>query len=409
MQSLAEKIQATLDWLSSFGADEAGGVSRFLYDKNWQAAQQGLKQKFEEAGMTASFDEVGNLFGRIEGSKYPQETIMSGSHVDTVNQGGTLDGQYGVAAAYLAISFLVETYGQPLRNLEVVSMAEEEGSRFPYVFWGSKNIWGLAERKDVEHTHDLNGVSFVEAMHQAGFDFRKSQTIRKDIKAFLEIHIEQGQILEQQQLPIGIIKNIVGQTCYTITLKGQANHAGTTPMAYRKDAVYGYAKIVTHGIEKAREVGAPLVLTFGQAEVTPNTVNVVPGQVTFSIDCRHPDGQVLKNFREELEKDMRQIAEENGLTIELDLFMDEPPVPMDREMVRVLEKACSEKGIAYQLMDSGGGHDSQIFAAFVPTAMLFVPSIDGISHNPAEATKLEDLTTGVEALISSLYKLAYQE
>ncbi len=409
MDHLAMQVEESINWLSSIGADPAGGISRLLYDDNWLIAQKGLEERFQQIGLQTSFDEVGNLFGRVEGSKYPSETIMSGSHVDTVVNGGSLDGQFGIIAAYLAAKYLLETYGQPLRSLEVISMAEEEGSRFPYAFWGSKNIWGLAKKEEVIEAADAEGIAFVDAMRKSGFDFRSDADIRQDIKAFVEIHIEQGNVLETIGKPIGIVNSIVGQKRYTIKLSGEANHAGTTPMSYRKDAIYGYSKIVSQAIEKANQAGDPLVLTFGHVEVVPNTVNVVPGQVTFTMDCRHTDAEFLQSFTKGLEADMQATAAEQGLTIEIDLWMDEQPVPMSDEIVQALIAACNENKLDYKLMHSGAGHDSQIFAQFVPTAMLFVPSIAGISHNPAEATKLSDLVEGVKALIVSLYKLAYED
>ncbi|MHC5229473.1 allantoate deiminase [Enterococcus sp. LJL99] len=410
MDNLFNEVEEHVSWLSAIGSDPTGGTSRLLYDENWRIAQNGLKQKFENLGLSTKFDAVGNLFGRLEGSKYPDETIMSGSHVDTVVNGGSLDGQFGILAAYLAVAHLKETYGQPLRSLEIVSMAEEEGSRFPYAFWGSKNIWGLANQADVEEASDAQEVRFVDAMRESGFDFRNpSEKVRSDIKAFVEIHIEQGSVLERLGKPVGVVNNIVGQKRYTVTLTGEANHAGTTPMGYRKDAIYAYSKIVSQSIDKAFNEGDPLVLTFGHVEVIPNTVNVVPGKVTFSIDCRHTDEKALARFTEEIEADMEEISKEMGIEISIDCWMNESPVPMSNEIVHILETACEEAGLDYHLMHSGAGHDSQIFAQFVPTAMLFVPSIKGISHNPAEATLTKDLVEGVKALSASLYKLAYEE
>lgn len=410
MDNLFHKVEEYVTWLSGIGSDPTGGTSRLLYDKNWRIAQNELKEKFEEIGLSTQFDAVGNLFGRLEGSKYPDETIMSGSHVDTVVNGGSLDGQFGILAAYLAVSHLKKEYGQPLRSLEIISLAEEEGSRFPYAFWGSKNIWGLADKTDVEDATDANDIRFVDAMRESGFDFRDSaEKIREDIKAFVEIHIEQGNVLERLGKPVGVVNSIVGQKRYTITLSGEANHAGTTPMGYRKDAVYAYSKIVSQSIDKAFAEGDPLVLTFGHVEVVPNTVNVVPGKVTFSMDCRHTDAQVLDRFTNEIEVDMEKIAKEMGIAITVECWMNELPVPMSNKVVNILESACEEAGLDYHVMHSGAGHDSQIFAQFVPTAMLFVPSIKGISHNPEEATLTKDLVEGVKALSASLYKLAYEE
>lgn len=402
-------IQENVDLLSGIGSDPTGGMTRLLYSDSWLEAQNAVKNKLEEIGMETHFDEIGNLFGRMEGSKYPDETIMSGSHIDTVINGGNLDGQFGVIAAYVAMAYLKETYGQPLRSMEVISMAEEEGSRFPTVFWGSKNFVNEAKIEDVESISDFEGIKFVDAMRQAGFDFKKGeQKRREDIRAFVELHIEQGNVLENEELQIGVVNSIAGQRRYTIVLKGQANHAGTTPMGYRRDAVYAFSRICSESIEKARAIGDPLVLTFGKVEPKPNTVNVVPGEVLFTIDCRHTDSDVLIGFTQKLEQRINEIATEMDIEATIDLWMDEAPVPMDANIVAILEEAAKKANMKYRVMHSGAGHDSQIIAPHYPTAMIFVPSIGGISHNPAEATKLEDLVEGVKMMASALYELAYK-
>ncbi|MGA9518324.1 MAG: allantoate deiminase [Trichococcus sp.] len=402
-------IQENVDLLSGIGSDPTGGMTRLLYSDSWLEAQNAVKNKLEEIGMETHFDEIGNLFGRMEGSEYPDETIMSGSHIDTVINGGNLDGQFGVIAAYVAMAYLKETYGQPLRSMEVISMAEEEGSRFPTVFWGSKNFVNEAKIEDVEAISDFEGIRFVDAMRQAGFDFKKGeQKRREDIKAFVELHIEQGNVLENEGLQIGVVNSIAGQRRYTVVLKGQANHAGTTPMGYRRDAVYAFSRICAESIEKARAIGDPLVLTFGKVEPKPNTVNVVPGEVLFTIDCRHTDSNVLIDFTQKLEQRINEIAKEMDIEATIDLWMDETPVPMDANIVSILEEAAKKAHMKYRVMHSGAGHDSQIIAPHYPTAMIFVPSIGGISHNPAEATKLEDLVEGVKMMASALYELAYK-
>jgi allantoate deiminase len=407
---LEKEVVEMLDMLSNIGNDPTGGMTRLLYSDSWKQAQEYVQKKLETSGMATRFDSVGNLFGRIEGSKYPNETILSGSHIDTVVNGGTLDGQYGVVAAVLAIDYLKKTYGAPLRSLEVISMAEEEGSRFPTVFWGSKNFVCEAKREDVETISDFEGHSFVTEMRRQGFDFRDpNESIREDIKAFVEIHIEQGSVLEKENLQIGVVNNIAGQKRYTFVLKGQANHAGTTPMGYRQDAVYGFAKICSTVIDRGLELGDPLVVTFGKVEPKPNTVNVVPGEVLFTMDCRHTDSHLLDSFTAEAEQLIQEIAAEHDLTVEMDLWMNERPVPMDEEIVATVERAVKNSGKRYKVMHSGAGHDSQIIAPHFPTAMIFVPSIDGISHNPAEATPTDDLIAGVEVLAAALYELAYKE
>lgn len=406
----AKMVEENVNELSQIGADPTGGLTRLLYTESWLEAQEAVKKKLDGIGMQTKYDGVGNLFGRIEGTELPEETIMTGSHIDTVVNGGTLDGQFGVIAGYLAVQSLLEEHGQPKRSLEVISLAEEEGSRFPTVFWGSKNFVNEAKREDVENIADAKGVKFVDAMRECGFDFipEADRKRRDDIKAFVEIHIEQGSVLENEGLQIGVVNSIAGQRRYNVTLKGQANHAGTTPMGYRRDTVYCFSKICSEAIDRAKAEGDPLVLTFGKVQPKPNTVNVVPGETLFTIDCRHPNAEALKTFTENLESFMRDTAEEMEIEIEIDRWMDEAPVPMSPEIVEVMEQVVKEKGMKYRVMHSGAGHDSQIIAPHYPSAMIFVPSINGISHNPAEETKLEDLAEGVKALAATLYELAYK-
>lgn len=404
---LPEEIDRQMDWISSISDKEGKGTTRLLYSESWIKAQNSLKELFEKDGMKVEFDEVGNMFATIEGSESPEKIIASGSHVDTVVDGGRLDGQLGIMAAYMAIKALIKEYGQPKKSLRIVSMAEEEGSRFPYAFWGSKNIFGIAKKEDVENISDNEEVSFETAMTEAGFGYLTGVPRFNNFDAFIELHIEQGNFLENSGKKVGIVNAIVGQKRYTIKLKGEANHAGTTLMKYRKDVVECYARIVTEVIDKANEIGDPLVVTFGHAEVTPNVVNVVPGKIEFSIDTRHTDQKALNEFAEYIEKVIQKHADAKDIQAELNLWMDEQPVPMDQDIVSVLENVCDQNGLNYQVMHSGAGHDSQIFAPHVPTAMIFVPSIKGISHNPEEHTAAEDIVQGVQALAEALKELAY--
>ncbi|MCQ4088315.1 allantoate deiminase [Saccharibacillus sp. JS10] len=407
IQSKPQTIDELMDWISGISDAEGPGTTRLLYSESWIKAQQALKEKFEELGMNVQFDAVGNLFATIEGTEQPEQIIATGSHVDTVVKGGRLDGQLGIMAGYIAIKELLETEGKPKKSLQIISMAEEEGSRFPYAFWGSKNIFGIAERRDVEEIVDAEGIKFTDAMKQAGFDFLEGAPQFDRIAAFLELHIEQGNFLQNTGKKVGVVNAIVGQKRYNITLKGQSNHAGTTLMEYRQDTVECMARIIVQSIDKAKAKGNPLVLTFGRVEPKPNTVNVVPGETLFTMDCRHTDADVLADFTAEIEQDMRELASRMGIEIEIDNWMDEKPVPMDAHLIQTIQSVCEDHRLSYQLMHSGAGHDSQIFAPRVPTGMIFVPSIDGISHNPAEHTEAVDIQQGVQALAEALKRLAY--
>lgn len=404
-----QETEKLLKWLGQYGKDPNGGVSRFLYKPEWVEAQKALEQYMQQAGLVVQYDDVGNLFGRLEGSTYQEETILTGSHVDTVKNGGLYDGQFGIIAGIIALEFLKKEFGQPLRNIEVVSMAEEEGSRFPYVYWGVKNILGIAKREDVEGMVDFDGIPFAEAMRKAGFHFRpEGSAVRNDIKAFLEVHVEQGGVLEAEKKSVGVVQHIVGQRRFTVELTGEANHAGTTPMGYRKDALKAASRIICTIMDLAEHYGDPLVATVGKLETTPNIVNVVPGKVLFTLDIRHTHKDVLVSFSDEVTAKMREIATDAGVGIDIDMWMDAAPVPMDTDIVEVLRRQCEKNGLSYKMMHSGAGHDSQVMAPRVPTAMLFVPSRKGLSHSPLEYTDPRDLGEGVKALVGALYELAYK-
>lgn len=404
-----QETEKLLKWLGQYGKDPNGGVSRFLYKPEWVEAQKALEKYMQQAGLLVQYDDVGNLFGRLEGSTYKDETILTGSHVDTVKNGGLYDGQFGIIAGIIALEFLKKEFGQPLRNIEVVSMAEEEGSRFPYVYWGVKNILGIAKREDVEGMVDFDGIPFTEAMRKAGFHFRpEGSIVRNDIKAFLEVHVEQGGVLETEKKSVGVVQHIVGQRRFTVELTGEANHAGTTPMGYRKDALKAASRIICTIMDLAEHYGDPLVATVGKLETTPNIVNVVPGKVLFTLDIRHTHKDVLVSFSDEVTAKMREIAVNTGVGIEIDMWMDAAPVPMDTGIVDVLKRQCEKNGLSYKMMHSGAGHDSQVMAPRIPTAMLFVPSHKGLSHSPLEYTDPCDLGEGVKALVGALYELAYK-
>lgn len=409
MSVSTRQIQDTVDWLAQYGNQGKDGMVRLLYTPEWLAAQKALKERFESAGMQTEFDAVGNLRGTFVGTDAQEGTVASGSHVDTVVNGGKLDGALGIEAAFLAMNDLVEEYGRPKKNLAVISFAEEEGSRFPYVFWGSKNAFRIQDNSEMKSVKDAEGIGFTDAMRDCGFDFQKSddKSLMDDVTSWIELHIEQGNTLEMEGQQVGVVHAIAGQRRYDIHLTGEANHAGTTMMRFRHDVVQAYAKIVSQSIEKAKSVGDPLVLTFGKVDVKPNTVNVVPGEMTFTMDCRHTDKEFLHKFSDEIIDDMKAISADMGIEIEVNNWMDEDPTPMNEDMISVVQNACKGLDINYRDMHSGAGHDSQIVAKHIPSAMIFVPSIRGISHNPAEDTKIDDIKQGVNALEAALYKLAY--
>lgn len=410
LKYLESKVMALLDSLAVYSAGEGPGVTRLLYTKEWLEAQQALAARMTEIGLISDYDDVGNLFGKLQGKRSELPSIITGSHIDTVVDGGRYDGAYGIAAGLVALEFLKETFGQPKRSLEVASLCEEEGSRFPLAYWGSGSIAGERSPEDIAALKDVEGVSFEEAMRSCGFGqgvYRQPQ--REDMAAYIELHIEQGAVLEREGLPIGVVDAIVGQRRFIVTVTGEANHAGTTPMLLRKDALEAAGAMMTMLREEAIHLGAPLVATVGQLQVSPNVPNVVAGKAEFTVDVRHTDLQLLESFSGWFVEAFRHAAESRGLAMACTEWFREEPTPMDEVLKQSLDRVCSELGIPSRRMVSGAGHDAQMLSRVCPAAMLFVPSRSGISHSPEEYTSPRELAQGVLILIKLLHRLGYEE
>ncbi|NHN31014.1 M20 family metallo-hydrolase [Paenibacillus agricola] len=434
----AREADDMLNWLAQYGAAPEGGVTRLLYTPEWQQAQQALAERMVSVGLTPYLDDAGNLFGRLQGMQ--EGVIVTGSHLDTVAHGGRFDGAYGIVAGVLALAYLKEKYGSPQRSIDIVSFAEEEGSRFPLTFWGSGTMTGRYSTVEPPLIYDAEGITLQAAMEAAGFgqgnDYRSGeggqggalapaagngiQPIKagddrpqayaaSDWKAFIELHIEQGSVLEREDRQIGIVQGIVGQHRYTLEVKGEANHAGTTPMSYRKDALVGASEMVLAIREAAIAYGEPMVATVGRLEASPGASNVVAGSAVFTLDVRHPQIVVLDEFCESLLVKLQLIAEQAGLSLTVNPWMKAPPAMMNQELTDLARQVCGSRGFSSRDMYSGAGHDAQVLAPICPSTMVFVPSRAGISHSPDEYTKPEELATGIIVLIDILYALAYKE
>jgi len=401
------EVEKWLNWLSDFGATKNGGVTRLLYDDSWIKAQLALKEKMIEAGLRASFDSIGNLFGRLEGTEIKEKAILTGSHIDTVVEGGKYDGAYGVVASLLAVKYLYEHYGLPKKTIEVVSLCEEEGSRFPLAFWGSGSITGKYKLEDTKELKDANTIPFHTAMESAGFPPSSQSAARSDIDSFIELHIEQGAVLEKEKQSIGIVTHIVGQRRFTIKIAGESNHAGTTPMKYRKDSMHIASELIVYAINKVAEIDESLVATVGKLTVSPNVPNVIANEVAFTLDVRHHQEEILDRYCSIIFSHFENLCLEKGTGIEISQWVNVKPVKMDENLNDTADRILQDMSIPYKKMISGAGHDSQMFGTFCPTALLFVPSSNGISHSPSEFTKIEDLKNGVIVLIELLHKLAY--
>lgn len=322
-------------------------------------------------------DAVGNLFGRLRGSE-ESRAVLTGSHFDTVPFGGTFDGALGILAGLVALRALHEQAGQPRRSLEVVALCEEQD------------------------------ISIAGAMRSAGLSpERYREAVRHDLEAFLELHIEQGRVLYEERIHLGIVEAIVGLHHRRIIIRGRADHAGTTPMDMRRDALQGAAHMAIEITRLVEQEGWPAVVTLGKWSVKPGAVNVVPEEVSFSIDARHPDDDTKQRLAAAMLARCEAIARERGLTLSSEITHESRPSKMDAALQLMLVQAAGTCGASWKAMPSGAGHDSQEMARHLPTAMLFVPSVEGRSHSAAEYTTPEDAARGATVLATALRQLAY--
>jgi allantoate deiminase len=401
-------VEAMIMEMSAIGAHSGTGVWRTVYSPEWVAANDLFARWAAEAGLSVSRDAVGNVWGKLEGSEGGR-SIVSGSHIDTQCPGGRYDGTLGALSALIALRALKAQYGQPKRTLEAVSLCEEEGSRFPTAnFWGSRAITGTIQQGDAESTIGFDGVSIADAMREVGLDpARIALAQREDIESFVELHIEQGPILEHADLPVAIVSAITGLRHYRVTLRGEQNHAGAFPMDLRRDPMAGFLEIGSGVINTAHRLGRPAVTTIGRVEVNPNGAAVVPREVHFTIDVRHPDperGQELYGLHEQL---MLEVAARRGLEIEWDIGTEKEPCLSDPDLVATLRAAAAEQGVPTLTMASGAGHDTQQMARIAKTVMIFVRSEKGRSHTPEEFSTIPDIVAGIQVLAAGLHKLAY--
>ncbi len=402
------RLLRRLDDLAQRGALAQGGIYRALYTPAWSSAMELVAGWLKEAGLFVRRDAVGNVWGRIEGSRGGR-AIVTGSHIDTVRGGGALDGALGVVAGIEAVTSLWERFGRPARITECVAICEEEGSRFNTNFWGARAIADRLEPDEADRVRDADGVTIADAMRSVGLDAAGAAgAVRRDIDVFLELHIEQGPILEDHGPRLGVVTTIAGTAHLEVTVRGQPDHAGAMAMTRRRDALVGASAMTLAIAETAARMGHPAVATVGTIAVEPAQVNVVPGVARFTVDARHADAARRKELLTQIGDACKAIARERGLEVEIHTLRDRPPVTLSPRIADVLRRACLAAGMEPRDMTSGAGHDAQVLTAAANTGMLFVPSIGGRSHCPDEATAAEDVVLGTRALATALRELAYQ-
>ena len=403
------RLLRRLDDLAQHGALAQGGIYRPLYSSAWSSAMELVTSWMKEAGLLVRRDAVGNVWGRIEGSRGGR-VIATGSHIDTVRGGGALDGALGVVAGIEAVSSLWQRFGRSTRILECLAICEEEGSRFDTNFWGARAIADRLEPGEVDRVRDSDGMTLAAAMRAVGLDPTTAATaVRRDLDVFVELHIEQGPVLEDHGPRIGIVTTIAGTAHLEITVRGQPDHAGAMAMDRRRDAFLGASAMSLAIADVATRMGHPAVATVGTIALEPSQVNVVPGLARFTVDTRHPDPARRSELVTQIGDVSRRIASERNLSVEIKTLRDRPPVALSPRVADILRRAAVAAGVEPREMTSGAGHDAQVLSAAASVGMLFVPSIGGRSHCPEEATAAEDVVLGTRVLATALRDLAYQQ
>ena len=399
------RIEQHINLLSQYTATPKAGVTRLTYSKEDLEARNYIKDMMRNYNLTVSEDGLGNIFGKLEGLDPSAPSVIVGSHFDSVPNGGAYDGAAGVVVGLEVAALFQEQQIQPVNSLEVIAMVEEEGSRFGGGLMGSRGMMGLLSEDDFQSIKDKNGVSVKEAMTNIGLDFTKEKyRDPKTIKAFLELHIEQGPILEEKNISIGIVDAIVGLTQLEVTIQGRAGHAGTTPMDKRADALVTAAQIISAFPKLAEEVGHGTVITTGQLEVFPNGSNVIPSKVIFSVDIRSGEEEKVQQA---INKVMALIESKNNSNVQsvAEQLLHTTPKVMDKEVHSLLTEACEKLDISYCQISSGAGHDAMIFSDYTACGMIFIPSRDGLSHCPEEWSDTKDLAKGATILYETVLRL----
>ena len=393
LKLIEDNIIKALDALQEFTATPGCGVTRFPYSKEARDACSYLKKLMEAVGLAVRMDNSGAVIGRLEG-KSPA-TIMIGSHFDSVKHGGAYDGIAGVVCAIEVARLLKESGTELGYSLEVIATNDEEGARFNVGLFTGKVLLGQLSSEDLKAQVDADGVSVYQAMAAYGLKPEEiAEHKRDDIKAFIEIHIEQGPVLEAEHKEIGIVDVIVGIKRARIRINGRADHAGTMPMHMRKDALEQATKVISKIGDRAR-LFRNCVATVGYLQVEPNVMNIIPQSVTFVVDIRGVDEETIMTQYYSLLADLDKMSLESGLTYDVENLLYAEPVRMDEEIKGLFEISCIERQYDYMHLPSGAGHDAQIFGAQLPAAMLFVPSAGGRSHCPEEKSEAKDLAKAV--------------
>ena len=410
------RLLRDLNAVSRIGIGDHGSVTRLVFSIKELRSRQFLIHLMRQAGLQIHVDRIGNIFGRLNGSNAKAPAVLAGSHLDTVLHGGKFDGTMGVIGALEAVRTLKEQKIALQSPVEVVCFVGEESSRFGYSTLGSSLVAGEVHGADLSNAADAQGTKLEDILASLGIYRSNLRSMRRDpssVKAYLELHIEQGPILEAKKKPIGVVTSIAAPTRFKAIFTGQADHSGTTPMEMRKDALVAASELIVavekicrrySRMEKGRVVG-----TVGAMKIEPGVINAIPGKTELSVDIRSITASAKNRVVRLVQAKIREIARRRHLRIEILPIREENPVPLDKRLVDLLKECCEAKSIAYEVMPSGAGHDAMQMAKITPSGMLFIPSRRGISHSPLEWSDPEDICLGTQLLLDAIIRVANEK
>jgi N-carbamoyl-L-amino-acid hydrolase len=410
------RLLRDLNAMSRIGIGDHGSVTRLVFSIKELRSRQFLIHLMRQAGLQIHIDRIGNIFGRLNGANPKAPAVLAGSHLDTVLHGGKFDGTMGVIGALEAVRTLKEQKVTLRSPVEVVCFVGEESSRFGYSTLGSSLVAGEVHGADLSNAADAQGTKLEDILSSLGIYRSNLRSMRRDpasVKAYLELHIEQGPILEAKKKPIGVVTSIAAPTRFRVVFTGQADHSGTTPMEMRKDALVAASEVIVavekisrrySRMEKGRVVG-----TVGAMKIEPGVINAIPGKAELSVDIRSITASAKNRVVRLVQAKIREIARRRHVQIAILPIREENPVPLDKRLVHLLKECCEAKGIAYEVMPSGAGHDAMQMAKITPSGMLFIPSRRGISHSPLEWSDPEDICLGTQLLLDSIVRVANEK
>ncbi len=402
------RIERDIDALGEFTATPGKGITRLTFSREYEKARSYIGEELRKIGAKVSIAIAGNLRGRLEGSDRGKPSVMIGSHIDSVYQGGRFDGVVGVVSALEAARVIVEKNIAHRYPIDVAVFPEEEGSRFRSILVGSRAWAGKLSLDELSQLKDAQGITYLQAMDMMNVTPEEENILRPEqVKAMLELHIEQSLVLESKGLKIGVVEAIAGIRQFLVTLNGVSNHAGATPMSLRFDALQGAAEIISAVEDVAiKHPRKSTVATVGFLHCEPGQANVIPGRVQFTLDIRDTDSRSLDQTVGEITTLIANTCRDRGLTYNLEPRSDTPPVVLSKKMVHLIEGVARNRKIRTLRMISGALHDSSLLAELTDVGMIFIPSKGGRSHCPEEFTDMGDIELGANILLEAAVELA---